>query len=195
MSPILGIYASSISPVLNSGSYESIATVTIGSGGSSPVTFSSIPSTYTHLQIRGIVKASVNPGVTSYGDFTVRFNGDSGSNYTRHIIQGLGSTTSVGASTSQTSARIDAYSVSYSGDANMFGAFVLDIVDYANTSKYKTVRTLMGYDVNGSGRISLNSNLWMSTSAINSISISDDSGGAMTFAQYSSFALYGIKGS
>ena len=41
-------------PVLNS--YESIATVTVGAGGTSTITFSSIPTGYTHLQIRGIAQ-------------------------------------------------------------------------------------------------------------------------------------------
>ena len=57
MAPILGIWASqNYSRYSITGSYESIATVTVGSGGSSYIEFTSIPGTYTHLQIRGILR-------------------------------------------------------------------------------------------------------------------------------------------
>jgi hypothetical protein len=52
--PILGIIASAITGNLVTTSYESIATVTVGGGGAATVAFTSIPATYTHLQIRGI---------------------------------------------------------------------------------------------------------------------------------------------
>lgn len=166
-------------------SYESIATVTVGAGGSSSIDFTSIPSTFKHLQIRYI---SRNAAVT---DTTyIRFNGDTGSNYAFHAIKGDGSSTGIAASPSQT--RSELPFVSYSGaTANAFGAGVLDLLDYANTSKYKTARTLGGADLNGSGAINFFSTLWQSTSAVTSISIYASSG---NIAQYSSFALYGIKG-
>jgi hypothetical protein len=68
----------------------------------------------------------------------------------------------------------------------------MDILDYANTSKNKTIRMLSGNDRNGSGDIILISGLWASTSAINQIDLRLES--AANFAQYSQFALYGIKG-
>jgi hypothetical protein len=79
----------------------------------------------------------------------------------------------------------------------MFGAGIVDILDYANTNKYKTIRSLTGHDHNGviagiHAIVNLNSGSWRSTSAINSIVIGVVSGTA--FNQYSSFALYGIKG-
>ena len=70
----------------------------------------------------------------------------------------------------------------------IFGTFIVDILDYANTNKYKTMRALDGFDANGSGYAVLWSGNWRSTSAVSTITIT---GG--TFAQYSSFALYGIK--
>jgi hypothetical protein len=76
--------------------------------------------------------------------------------------------------------------------ASIFGVLVLDILDYANTSKTKTTRTLMGYDKNGAGKVTLTSGLWNNTSAISSISIVPKDGSS--WAEYSSFALYGIKG-
>jgi hypothetical protein len=76
-----------------------------------------------------------------------------------------------------------------SAAASIFGAGIVDILDYANTNKYKTLRALAGVDFNGSGRVGLTSGLWQSTSAINAITLEGSS-----FVQYSSFALYGIKG-
>ena len=58
--------------------FYQIATTTVGGGGTSSITFSSIPQTYTHLQIRLLGKYAVS------GDTTlIRVNGDTGNNYTR----------------------------------------------------------------------------------------------------------------
>ncbi len=183
---IPGLISLGVAPSTNS--YESIATVTVGSGGSSTITFSSIPATYTHLQIRCIARSDyANSG---YG--TMRFNSDSGSNYNAHYLSGNGSSASASAMGQYTGMDFLALSQSAS---NIFGAGVIDILDYANTNKYKTVRSLCGGDDNSTnGRIALNSGLWMSTSAITSITILSG-GGSNTFQQYSQFALYGIKGS
>lgn len=169
------------------GDFESIATTTVGAGGTATVTFSSIPSTYTHLQIRGLQRTSN----TSGGNWTVnlRFNGDTGSNYTYHGLRGDGSSAIAYAGANQTIS----LSIISGDDANTslgWGVGYTDILDYANTNKYKTVRTLTGFEENGSGMVELTSGLWLSTSAITSISLGAGSG---NFLQYSHFALYGIK--
>jgi hypothetical protein len=87
---------------------------------------------------------------------------------------------------------MDDFMSASTGGANVFGTFIIDILDYANTSKYKTQRGLGGADLNGSGYISFNSGNWRNTNAITSISLTPLYGSQ--FAQYSSFALYGIKG-
>jgi len=182
MTPILGILASSISGSLNASSYESIQTVTVGSGGQASISFTSIPSTYKHLQLRYIARASS-------ADLVVfRVNGSTGNDYALHALQGNGSAASAVATTSYSYGGV----APISGTADTFGAGVLDILDYANTNKYKTFRTLGGRDLNGSGIIELRSSLYMSTSAISSIVLSTDS--VLNFQQYSSFALYGVKG-
>lgn len=186
MSPILGILASSFQGAV--GDYESISTVTVGAGGSSSITFSSIPSTYKHLQIRGIVRSTTS-GTDSdsvYGSF----NGDTtNTNYFTHALAGNGSVTYAYGVNS-----INGFSVGSCGKAgttaNAFGVSVVDILDYANTNKYKTVRVLQGNDRNGLGDVFLQSGLWMNTNAVTSITIVMASN---NLAQYSSFALYGIK--
>jgi hypothetical protein len=186
VSPILGIIASQ-NYVRSTTAYESIATVTVGSGGSANFDFTSIPSTYTHLQLRGIVRCNVaGSGVqtTSY-----RFNSDTGSNYSYHNLTGNGTAASASGSATQTGI-VDTNAPQLSATSNTFGTTIIDILDYANTNKYKTIRVLSGADLNGSGQVNLLSGLWMSTSAITSITI-NPGGDAV---QYTQFALYGIKG-
>ena len=182
MSLILGILAQAGGAPASLNSYESIATVTVGSGGSSTITFSSIPSTYKHLQIRAIAAHS-----TDEGYFKVRFNSDSGANYSWHELIGNGSTAISAGGGGKTFALVDH---AFTNGSN-FGVSVIDILDYANTSKNKTVRALSGNDNNSAGYVVLNSSAWYDTTAISAIEITFTSN---PISQYSSFALYGIKG-
>jgi hypothetical protein len=163
-----------------------LATVTVPSGGAASVSFSGIPTGYAHLQIRSLVRNTS----TSNG-YTARFNSDSGNNYARHYLVGTGSgTPAVAPVTSTTSAIINDAAISTSS-AGVFGASICDILDYSSTTKNKTIRTLGGFDNNGNGSSSLLSSLYMvSNSAISSILIFPDAG---NFAEFSQFALYGIK--
>ncbi len=164
------------------GSMEALGSVTLNAA-TSTITFSSIPSTYSHLQLRAIVRS----GTTGESGM-ITFNSDTGANYSRHYLIGTGTATASGAGTSANNIDIFYFNSSAS-TASVFAANVLDILDYANTNKYKTIRLLAGADLNGSGALGLYSGSWRSTSAITSITITPSS----TIAQYSSFALYGIK--
>ena len=176
---ISGLLAGGVAASTNS--YESIATVTVGSGGSSTVTFSSIPSTYKHLQIRAMTMASA--GATTNGITWI--NSDTtGTNYYTHNLTGNGSSAAAGAYNYP-------YTPFFGGGTSAPQGMVMDLLDYADTNKYKTLRILSGYDANGSGNISLTSQLWKNTAAITNVQFAVTSG---NWAQYSSFALYGIKG-
>ena len=169
-------------PVTNS--YESIMTYTVGSGGQSTITFSVIPSTYKHLQLRVIGNVSTDSNMTMrLGNGSV----DSGSNYSWHQLYGAGSG-SGGAVSGANSTQM--YFASMTNGSNIFAASIIDILDYADTNKYKTVRGLDGYDANGSGVVDLASGSWRNTAAVDTIELKC----AANFNQYSSFALYGIKG-
>lgn len=189
MSPVLGIIASQNYPRVTN-SYESIATVTVGAGGTSSITFSSIPSIYTHLQIRGF--AQTNRTTSAQDSGKVTFNGDTGaSNYGSHFLTGDGASATASNTISNAFMYIARFGTTNS--ANIFGAIVIDVLGYRNTSKYKTMRYLGATDQNGSGYIELGSGLYSgSTSAITSITIAPVTG--TLWNQYSSFALYGIKG-
>lgn len=183
MSPILGIWASQ---GRISNSYESIATQSVTSGTSASLTFSSIPSTYKHLQIRGFIRTDAG---SNNWDLRIRMNSDSGSNYARHSMRGEGTGTgNAEGQSSQTYMWLDRVAPN---DANIFADVIIDLLEYSNSNIYKTMRGFGGNDRNGSGIISFSSGVWTNTSVINSLTFTLSSG---NFTQYSTLALYGIKG-
>jgi hypothetical protein len=187
---ILGATASSFEVY---SSFESIATA-VGTGSSGTITFSSIPDTYKHLQIRGIAKSTA----TANGQYSLRLrlNGDTGSNYTRHAIIGDGSSVTASTNTGTSLTFIfGGMTSSAAAIADMMGTSIIDIIDYNSSTKNKTIRTISGYDTNGNvGNLQsmvLSSGLWMDTSSITSISLISD---GPAFTTSTVFSLYGIKG-
>lgn len=185
---LIGIIASSGGAAADLTDFVSIATVT-ASGSSATLQFTSIPSTYQHLQIRGITKSTTSG--SSLIDATLTFNSDTSSSYTRHILYGTGSSALAYGGTAGTAWSIGANDTPTAGYTNIFGAQIIDILDYANTNKNKTVRALTGADVNGAGTVALSSTVFLKTNAISSIEIGMPSG---NFASGTTFALYGLKG-
>lgn len=163
------------------GYMDAIATAVVDSSGTTSIEFTNIPQNYTHLQIRAIAKASgsnFNP--------KMQFNSDTNTNYSWHVLYGEGSgvgTVNAGATQSFI------YNSIMVIDANMYNVFIINILDYANTNKFKTTMEMSGCDRNGGGEIAAWSGNWRSTSAISSIKFSNG-----TFSQYSQYALYGIRG-
>ena len=183
--PILGTVASQFSSK-PFGSYESIQTITVGAGGSSGISFTSIPATYTHLQVRGIWAHSAIDVAAVIG-----FNSATTS-YTQHLISGNGeSSVLAGANRSVDGITGIGMTIACPSGSGGFGSSVVDILDYTNTNKYKTVKAFTGQNVNGNGRIRMYSGIWVNTNAISSIQITPNNS---TFLQYTRFALYGIKG-
>jgi len=161
-------------------SYESIATAT-ATGSQSALTFSSIPSTYKHLQIRGINRTAAGGGVN------LTINSDTGANYAQHRLEGNGTTASAAGFASQNNIPVSSNSTA----ADTMAVSIMDILDYGSTSKYKTFRVFRGFDANGSGSVIITSGLWMNTNAITSITLTNAS--ANNFDSTTTFALYGIK--
>jgi hypothetical protein len=172
--------------VILPGSYDAIATVN-GTGSSGVITFSSIPSTYKHLQLRAIVRNTS----TGTGEQTVLVvaNLDTGNNYATHRLTGNGSATGAQSYTSAPDI-VPYFNPSNGNSANIYGVYIWDILDYANTSKNKTFRLLGGVDFNGSGTVGLISGVWFNTGAINSLRLTSGGGNWTTASQ---FDLYGIK--
>jgi hypothetical protein len=188
VSPILGIIASSQQGALAVGDFESIATAN-GTGSSAVIDFTSIPATYQHLQLRGIVKSTT--AGSSFTGVNLTFNSDTSSSYTRHILYGTGASALAFGGTAGVAWSIGGNDVPTAGYTSIFGAHIVDILDYADTNKNKTVRALTGADVNGAGEILLSSTVFLKTNAISSIQLNCASG---NFATGTTFALYGIRG-
>jgi hypothetical protein len=173
----------------NPNSFASIATQTVTSGTASSITFSSIPQTYKHLQLR-LLANNNDTGGSGVGNVRCSgfFNGDTTqTNYYNHYLYGDGY--SAGAGAENTAKWI------MSATRNSMiapGIAIADILDYTNTNKYKTARALWGWDNNdgNNSSVRLLSGLWSNTSAITSITITPESG---AFKAYSSFALYGVN--
>lgn len=182
LNQITAIHGTGVAASTNS--YESIATIT-ASGSSSSINFTSIPSTFKHLQLRFIARDSSSNGAAG-----IKFNSDTtASNYYSHGFYGDGSAVYAGNSSTNT----DIFVISYNGQtANAMAVGVVDILDYADTNKYKVLRSLNGNDLNGSGQLQYRSVLWKNTNAISAININMQ--GGSNFTSTSVFALYGIKG-
>lgn len=187
--PILGTIASGISGNLTpawspQGGFDALASVTL-STATPTITFAGIPSGYKHLQLRGIsLSSSASNGVA------MRFNGDSGANYSLHGLEASGTTSTV---TSYGSANGTTNNAGYTGDSTYPGIFVCDILDYSSATKNKTVRAITGNDANATraGYISLLSGAYYSTTPISTITITH--GAAVNFNTYSQISLYGVK--
>jgi hypothetical protein len=168
------------------GGYDALSTITVPSGGMSSVTFSAIPNTYRHLQIRCIARS--DSGTATSLSFT--FNGDTNNAnyYARHLVFGDGTTAA--SINNATLTGITGGSVAPS-TTSLVAPNIIDALDYTSTTENKTLRIFGGLDANGSGSVGLGSGLWLNNSAITSITIT--SFGGSNFTQHSQFSLYGVR--
>ena len=182
----LGIFATAGAGGAGGSAFELISTQLISSATSS-VTFSSIPATFKHLQIRMVAR-----NATSTGSPDLTFNGDTGFNYATHWLYGTGSSVASAGNAIGDIPNIPltAHMSGNTADANAFGVGITDILDYANTSKNTTVRSLGGrHQGSSSNFILIRSGFWNNTAAVTSIRIAGND-----FAAGSRISLYGIRG-
>ena len=158
--------------------FTPIQTTTLGSAQAS-YTFSSIPSTYTDLRL--VITTTNNSPATS--NLQIQFNGDTNSNYSYTRLLGDGSAASSSRGSTQTAAAIGYYA----DDANDFGTFTSDIMNYSNATTYKTV---ISRGSAASVMVSAYVSLWRSTNAITSLLVKNSS--AVSFKAGSTFTLWGI---
>lgn len=180
-----GISALAGNPVL--GNFEAISSTTVGSGGISTVTFSSIPSTFQHLQVRVIARAA-----STDGGLLLKINSSTASVYDRHVLYGSGSGTAVAGGVINDNLGGVGDMPTSSNTASIYGVSIIDILDYQSTVKNKTVRSLSGYDASGSGYVQFRSFLFRPTT-IAAITTLDVYFTTNNLAQYSHVALYGIR--
>jgi hypothetical protein len=165
------------------GAYDALTSITVGSGGVASVTFDGIPSDYKHLQIR------VSAIATGESRIRMRFNGDTGTNYSVHYLLGNGTNPFAGSG-----ANANQLSGSYAkGTASYSCVNIIDILDYKNTNKNKSIQVLTGYanNVATDGELGVWSGVWRNTSAVYSAILYFDN--SANIAQHSRFSLYGVR--
>ena len=185
----LGFWAAASTP---SGptDYEQIATI-FGTGSATSVLFSNIPQTYKHLQLRAMIRTSFNANV----DTIFAFNFNNNTNDTQsavHRLYGTGASVFSTGSTGNYSAALGLTPANTS-TANAHGALILDVLDYNNTSKLKTLRSMYGMTGTTQPEVGMHSALptaILGTNAITTMQIAFN--GNITSS--SRFSLYGIKG-
>jgi hypothetical protein len=153
--------------------YTPLATVTLGTTASS-VTFSSIPATYRDLILisRPIATSGTIEGY-------LRFNSDTGSNYSRVIMFGTGSSTGSNAATDTNIGLVDAIT----SGTNIAS---IQIMDYSATDKHKTCLGRRSFPTDS---VAAAAYRWANTAAITTVSITAS---ASTYAAGSTFNLYGV---
>ena len=168
--------------------FESIATST-PSAGTTSITFSSIPNTYQHLQMRLIARRNADGALAA----SLRFNGDSGNNYMSHTSVSNGNADSYDTFSAQPQMQ-GIYVQVGTRTANSYGAAIYDFLDYNNTSKLKTVVYWGGqgiYNNASEGRLEFGGGTWNNTAAITDIEVLFRGD---ILAALCRFELYGIKG-
>ena len=182
---LLGILNSQVSGGATP-AFELISSQILTSSASS-VTFSSIPSDYKHLQVRALVQTSNG---NYNGELNVQFNGVGGTSYSHHALWGNGGSVISDGTTSTDG--IERIYVTGSTTASVFGAVIIDILDYSSTNKNTTVRSLNGY-AGSNGEIHLTSGMFNNTAAVTSITF-DSASAAQNLQSGSRFSLYGVRG-
>lgn len=163
--------------------YDSLQSTTVGAGGLSAITFSSIPQTYQHLQIRYMVASSV-----ADNNFALRFNGDTNANYTIHELGGNGASAIAGGLAAVGFARVGYWQT---GTLSQPYVGIVDILDYTSTTKNTVFRAFNGVDTNGGdGFVRLNSSLWSNTAAVTSVTFFTVQSNV---PQHSIVSLYGLR--
>lgn len=160
--------------------YTPIASVTLSSAQDS-VTFSGIPQTYTDL----VLVVSTLTNNTSADDIYLRFNSDTGTNYSQTGLRGNGSAASSSRTTGQ--AQIFTTLTASAGSTTDPRTTIIQIMNYSNSTTNKTC--LIRENIAGS-QVAANVGLWRNTAAITTVLVSTGTG--FDFASGSTFNLYGV---
>jgi hypothetical protein len=169
--------------------YELISTTVLGANTAS-VSFNltgTQQAAYKHLQVRILARST---SAVSEDNFKLNFNSDTASNYVQHVLYGTGSAVSSNWPGGTQTYVQPGSTVGASAASNVFSGHVIDILDAFSTSKNKTLRSFVGFPDSSVYRVQLYSGLWLSTSAISSLSFATNA----NLATGSRFSLYGVRG-
>ncbi len=190
---LLGILNSQATAGAGGGPAYDLLSTTVLSSTANSVTFSSIDSSYKHLQLRITARSDFSNIYNDSLHTQLTFNSDTSTIYTAHYFWGNQSNLySQFEGATQANIMIRYNTAVGSNTTNGFAANVIDILDYTNTSKFTTTRSITGYrGGNSEPRINMSGGLWQSTAAVTSITLKSSFG---DYVSGSRFSLYGIKG-
>jgi hypothetical protein len=165
--------------------FSKLASVAVGSGGASTISFSNIPQNYKDLCLK-ISARTTNAYFRDSVD--IKFNGALTSAGTSKDILAQG-TSVVSQSLSNLYVQIEGNSGT---TANIFGNAEIYIPNYTSSNnKSLSIDAVTENNAAADNSLNLSPGLWSNSAAINAISL--DGGG--DFMQYSTATLYGIKNS
>jgi len=166
--------------------FDKIQTVTVGSGGAASIEFTSIPATYTDLQI---FLSARSPQGNIYGGGALQFNGDTGSNYRFKRLRGDGSISA--SDQGNPVAFISNWDVvGANATANIFSNIEFYIPNYRVATQKAMFVDYTGENNGTEAHMGFVGGTWTNTAAITSIKIYSNGG---NLVQYSTATLYGIK--
>jgi len=172
---------------------EAIATTYLEADAGS-VSWTSIPATYEHLQV--VVSAADSDASSTTGYYYLRLNGDTGGNYTNHRIMVEDTSVSAFGNAGQTYIWSPfAPARKRAGSDGVYGPWVIDILDYANTNKNTTVSWEQGENIASYQKLGSGSGLWDNTAAVDEIAVLTNIGSSAEWQRGSSFTLYGLNSS
>jgi hypothetical protein len=170
--------------------YTLISSVTVGSGGAASIDFTSIPATYTDL----VLKVSLRNNTTG---LRVRFNSDSGTNYSWRRLSGSGSAAFSDSNTTYGSPYNTFLYFSMqnttSDTANTFSSGEMYVPNYTSSNQKSASLDSVQENNATSSNMAMQAGLWTGTAAITSVALTPDTGSSPLFVQYSSAYLYGIS--
>jgi hypothetical protein len=167
--------------------YTLIASNTVGSGGAASVTFSSIPQTYTDLIIK--YSARGTGGALNYENIQVQFNGVGGTAYSDRNVYGTGSAAASTSNSSVASTFLQ-YATGSAATASTFGNGEIYIPNYTSANAKSYSADTVSENNATAAITSFTAGISTNTAAISSVKLTPNTS---TFAQYSTFTLYGIS--
>lgn len=171
-----------------------IATKTFADTSSGRMLFSSIPQGYDHLQLRVMARSNYSTGTYDWL-YMFEFNGLGAGSFTNHLLYGDGASVYNGGGTATAYSAFLGYIPNANVTTNRFGLCIVDILDYSSTTKAKNIKSVFGFDANGSGQVGHSSNVSptvIGTNAITSLTVGVSS--PQTFAAGTKMELYAYSG-
>lgn len=149
------------------------------------IQFDSIPSGYTDLKL--LISARENYAAVATTVY-VRFNNDSGANYSRRRLVGSGSSTASYSATGETWVYLSASAPGTTATSSTFGNIELYIPNYTSSNAKSLSADTVSENNATEAYATLQASLWSGTSTISSITLGSDG----NFVANSTFTLYGV---